>query len=163
MRQTFIEKFVVNKDLPNIEFSMCLPNNMQAKMDLKDTLQRIKQEGLSGEVKKILKKGQFRNASKDSCLGVFEGAAQRFMLQDFNKELADKVIDVIDKVHQRKETVYLQVVDAGVKIEFEVKFKNHDEEKFPYSLINQDTTNSIRYTKKDLLEYLIKTDIKEVI
>lgn len=73
MRQTFIEKFVVNKELPNKEFSICLPNNMQAKMDLKDTLQRIKQEGLSGEVKKILKKVNFEMLLKIYVWGYLKG------------------------------------------------------------------------------------------
>lgn len=163
MKQTFVEKFVANKGLPNEEFSLKIPDNTTLSIDLKTTLDRIQKEGLNTEVKKVLKKGAFRNASAEICLSVFEGAAQRFLIKDFNNELADKIIQLLEKVHTRKNTVYLAVANGNGKEEFEVKFKNNDQLLTPYSLINQETQNSLMFTKRELIEYLMTKDIREVL
>lgn len=93
----------------------------------------------------------------------FEGAAQRFLIKDFNNELADKIIQLLEKVHTRKNTVYLAVANGNGQEEFEVTFKNNDRLLTPYSLINQETQNSLMFTKRELIEYLMTKDIREVL
>ncbi|MGR9635528.1 hypothetical protein ACU82A_31695 [Bacillus cereus] len=56
MKQTFVEKFVANKGLPNEEFSLKIPDNTTLSIDLKTTLDRIQKRRIKYGSKKGPKK-----------------------------------------------------------------------------------------------------------
>lgn len=155
----FICQFIKNKQVPtNAEFSLTKPDGTEVTIDLDTTVKRIYENAQGNDVKKILKRGNFRNATIEQCLKLFEGAAQRFLLDDMNSDQSRLVQDILEKVHRRKDSLFveLKVSEETVKT-FEFIFKNKDELEQPYSLKEWETKEIVRhFSKRELIEYLLE-------
>jgi hypothetical protein len=167
-KKRYIEKFIENKKVPNATFSLTKPDGQEVTIDLQTTVKRIYDEGQGHQVKRILKKGRFRNATIEQCLKLFEGAAQRFLLDDMSNESSALVQDVLEKAHRRKDTVFIifQESEEEKQTAYEVIFIDNDLEEKPYRLKNYDTKEIAKsFTKREFIEFLLqKTDvIKQVI
>lgn len=165
-KKRYIEKFIENKKVPNEIFTLTDPDGKVLSIDLKETVKRIYETGQGLEVKKLLKKGNFRNATIEQCLKLFEGAAQRFLMDDYNVELSKMVQDILGKAHRRKNSLFIEFQEKDSKQMYEVIFVDKDERKEPYLLKNMDT-KEIQHTfdKKKFIEFLLKKqdDILQVI
>lgn len=166
-KKTYIEKFIENKKVPNAIFSLSKPNGEEVSIDLATTVQRIHAEGQGQQVRKILKKGRFRNATIEQCLKLFEGAAQRFLLDDMSEESSKMVQDILEKAHRRKDSTFLEFQESEDHNQnYEVIFIDKDEVEEPYRLKNYDTKEIVQsFNKRDFIEFLLKKHdvIKQVI
>lgn len=153
----YIEKFVQNKKVPNAEFSLTNPNGDIVTIDLETTVIRIYENAQGNDVKRILKKGRFRNATIEQCLKLFEGAAQRFLLDDMDSEQSLLVQDILEKVHRRKDTVFIELNEKGQKNTYEFMFKDDDEMEQPYFMKCMESKEIVQsFSKREFIEYLLK-------
>lgn len=154
-KKRYIEKFIENKKVPNEIFSITKPDGVEVQIDLTTTVQRIYDEGQGSQVKTILKKGAFRNATIEKCLKLFEGAAQRFLLDDMNNEISNKVQDILEKAHRRKNSLFLEMEEGEEKLAYEIIFINRDEREEPYLLKNMNDNEITPFSKKAFIEFLL--------
>ncbi|WP_121616732.1 hypothetical protein [Virgibacillus halodenitrificans] len=166
-KKTYIQKFIENKKVPNETFSIMKPNGEEVSINLEETVQRIYAEGQGQQVRKILKKGRFRNATIIQCLKLFEGAAQRFLLDDMNEEYSILVQEILEKAHRRKESTFIEVQESeDYKQIYEILFTDKDEIEKPYRLKNYNTKEIVQnFNKRAFIEFLLnKHDVvKQVI
>ncbi len=155
-KKRFIEKFIENKKVPNETFTLNTPDGEVLSIDLESTVKRIYEANQGFDVKKLLKKGQFRNATHEQCLKLFEGAAQRFLMDDFDIEVSKRVQDILGKAHRRKDSLFIEFNEEGSKEMYEVLFIDKDERKEPYVLRHMDTKELRLYDKKGIIEFLMK-------
>ncbi|MEX3623706.1 hypothetical protein [Viridibacillus arvi] len=156
-KKRFIEKFIENKQIPNVVFSLNMPDGVEVTIELTTTVERIYDHGQGLEVKKILKKGQFRNATIEKCLKLFEGAAQRFLLDDIGGEHSALVQDILAKAHRRKDTLFVEFKEGEFKQMYEIIFIDKDECEQPYLLKHMGTKEIvISFDKRGFIEFLLK-------
>lgn len=152
----YIEKFIKNKQVPNVEFSLTSPYGENVTIDLNTTVHRLYESGQGNDVKRILKKGHFRNATIEQCLKLFEGAAQRFLLDDMDTEQSKLVQDVLEKVHRRKDTVFVELNINDSKTMYELVFKDDDRFEEPYFMKEVETKNLVKkFNKRGFIEFLL--------
>lgn len=156
-KKRFIEKFIENKQVPNALFELSKPDGEVVTIDLETTVQKIYEHGQGLEVKKILKKGQFRNASIEKCLKLFEGAAQRFLLDQIGGEQSKLVQDILGKAHRRKDTLFIALNLNGQKHMYEINFLDKDDDCLqPYLLKEVQSKEVVRsFDKREFIEYLL--------
>lgn len=164
-KKRYIEKFIENKKVPNTTFTLTAPNGETLSIDLNETVERIYESGQGLEVKKILKKGQFRNATIEQCLKLFEGAAQRFLLDKYDVEMSKMVQDILGKAHRRKDTLFVELQEGEGKQMYEIIFVDKDELEKPYLLKNMDTKEIRPFNKRSFIEFWMEKypDILQVI
>lgn len=155
-KKRYIEKFIENKKVPNGSFEMTAPNGEVLSIDLETTVQRIYESNQGLEVKKLLKKGNFRNATTEQCLKLFEGAAQRFILDDFDKELSTKIQEILAKAHRRKDSLFIEFKEDERNQMYEVIFIDKDEREEPYLLKNMDTSEIRPFNKRAFIEFFMR-------
>lgn len=156
-KKTYIEKFIENKKIPNATFSLTKPEGEVVSIDLTTTVQRIHAEGQGQQVRKILKKGRFRNATIEQCLKLFEGAAQRFLLDDMNEDYSTLVQDILEKAHRRKDSTFIELQESkDQKQNYEIIYIDKDELEEPYRLKNYETKEIVKsFNKRDFIEFLL--------
>lgn len=155
-KKRYIEKFIENKQVPNTTFALTKPDGTDVTIDLNTTVQRIYENNQGLEVKKILKKGAFRNASIEKCLKLFEGAAQRFLLDDVGGVHSTLVQDILGKAHRRKDSTFVEFNEGDDKQMYEIIFIDKDD-KQPYLMKNWDTKEIVRsFDKREFIEFLLK-------
>lgn len=163
----YIEKFVQNKQIPtDAQFSLKQPTGEVVTIDLQNTVLRIYETGQGNDVKRILKQGRFRNATVEQCLKLFEGAAQRFLLDDMDSKQSKLVQDVLGKTHRRKNTVFIEFNENTQKQTVEIIFKDDDQVDRPYLMRNLESKENVQaFSKREFIEYLLKEYefIKQVI
>jgi hypothetical protein len=164
-KKRYIEKFIENKKIPNETFTLTAPNGETLSIDLNETVEHIYETGQGHEVKRILKKGQFRNATIEQCLKLFEGAAQRFLLDKYDVEVSKKVQDILGKAHRRKDTLFVELQEGEGKQMYEIIFVDKDEIEKPYLLKNMDTKEIRPFNKRSFIEFWMEKypDILQVI
>lgn len=163
----YIEKFVQNKQVPtDAQFALTQPNGEVVTIDLHTTVLRIYENGQGNDVKRVLKKGRFRNATIEQCLKLFEGAAQRFLLDDMDSEQSKLVQDVLEKTHRRKDTVFIEFKENTQMQTVEIIFKDDDNVEQPYLMKYVESKEIVSvFSKREFIEHLLQQYevIKQVI
>lgn len=154
MAKTYIEKFIENKKVLNSVFTLSLSKG-EAALTLEETVSLIQQKGKSGEVKKTLKLGKFRNAEMVDVLEVFESMAFNFMLEQHEPEREEKVKWLLKELVRRKKDLYIGVEEENGIRYYELILKTNDK-KAPF-LMKENIENGyvVAYTKKGLIEKLL--------
>ena len=163
-KKRYIEKFIENKEVPNILFKLNTPDGPLS-MDLNETVERIYKESKGNEVKKVLKKGNYRNKTILQVTDLFQGFAIGFLLDDYDKDKSKKIKDILHKANQRKDHLFLKMKMENEDVQhFEVVFSIHDEDR-PFRLINNDTKEKQSFKRREFIEHLLikEKHIKEII
>lgn len=161
-KKRYIEKFINNKSVPNVMFKLSTPKETLS-IDLNATINRIYDESKGNDVKKVLKKGNYRNKTILQVLDIFQGFAIGFLLDDYDAEASKKIKDILHKANQRKDHLFLKV-EKGEVLHYEVAVSSKDEDQ-PFRLIDNNTRKAKAYGRREFIEHLltIEEHITEVI
>lgn len=162
----YIDKFLINKKVPNETFFLSLPAGDRIAMTLSETVERIYAEGKGNEVKKTLKATFARNLEMDKVLAIFESLAFQFLLNDYGKEFSGKVKKILEESIRRRDNLFINVESECGELEcYEILFQSKNEQE-PFILVNNAIRESrARYSKKAFIEKLlsVETSIKNII